>query len=163
MADELLLIARTALRRYAVRRDDLLDVKLVPGPDALAAGGLFDQPCLGVELGPLLDPSDRSTLARRRALIVPLRRRYVALLVDYVETFLERAACAPLPALLRDRLRQPWATGALAIEGDLIVQLDLRAVARSVLLQQAGKIPEDLAICGGDQGLGAGSAHSQTP
>jgi hypothetical protein len=139
MANNVLLIVRTALRRYAVRHEDLFDVKLVADPSDLHAGGLFERACVGIELGPLLDPSDQSRLFRRRALIVPLRRRYVALLVDYVDTFLERATSVPLPALLRERLGQPWAVGALALDDDLIVTLDLRAVARSAMLTYAGE------------------------
>jgi hypothetical protein len=139
MASDVLLVVRTAQCRYAVRYDDLFEVKLIADPADLRAGGLFNRPCIGVELGPLLDPLDQSTLTRRRALIVPLRRRYVALLVDYVETFLEHAANVPLPTLLRDRLQQPWAIGALAIDDDLIVKLDLRAVARSAMLGYAGE------------------------
>jgi len=136
MASDVLLVVRTALSRYAVRHDDLFEVKLIADLSELRAGGLFNRPCIGVELGSLLDPSDQSMLTRR-ALIVPLRRRYVALLVDYVDTFLERAASVPLPALLRERLRQPWAIGALALDDDLIVKLDLRAVARSAMLSYA--------------------------
>jgi chemotaxis signal transduction protein len=94
---------------------------------------------MGVELGQLLDPADRSAHVRRRALIVPLRRRYIALLVDYVDSFLERTASVPLPALLHGRLRQPWAVGALQYDDDLIVQIDLRAVARSALLTYSGE------------------------
>src|SRR3954453_7150625 len=139
MASDVLLVVRTALSRYAVRHDDLFEVKLIADPAELRAGGLFNRPCIGVELGPLLDPSDQSMLTRRRALIVPLRRRYVALLVDYVDTFLERAASVPLPALLRERLRQPWAIGALVVDDDLIVKLDLRAVARSAMLNYTGE------------------------
>jgi hypothetical protein len=139
MANNVLLIVRTALRRYAVSRDDLFDVKLVADPSDLQAGGLFERACIGVELGPLLDPSDQSEQSRRRALIVPLRRRYIALLVDYVDTFLERSASVPLPELLRARLGQPWAVGALALDDDLVVLLDLRAVARSAMLNQVGE------------------------
>src|SRR5919199_1720785 len=139
MANDVLLIVRTALRRYAIRRDDLYDVKLIAGPADLQAGGIFERACIGVELGPLLDPSDMSAQARRRALIVPLRRRYIALLVDYVDSFLERTVSAPLPGLLRAQLRQPWAIGALAFDDELIVQLDLRAVARSALLNYSGE------------------------
>jgi hypothetical protein len=139
MPDDILLIVRTALRRYAVRRDDLFDIKLVGGPADLLAPGLFERACVGVELGPLLDPADQSTRSRHLALIVPLRRRYVALLVDDVDTFVERAASAPLPALLRARLGQPWAVGALAVDDDLILQIDLRAVARSAMLNYAGE------------------------
>jgi hypothetical protein len=139
MAKDVLLIVRTAQCRYAVHHDDLYEVKLIADPAELRAGGIYNRPCLGVELGPLLDPSDQSKLIRRRALIVPLRRRYVALLVDYVDTFLERAASVPLPMLLRERLQQPWAIGALALDDDLIVKLDLRAVARSAMLNYTGE------------------------
>jgi hypothetical protein len=139
MASDVLLIVRTALYRYAVHRDDLFEIKLIADPGELRAGELYNRPCLGVELGTLLDPSDQTQLIRRRALIVPLRRRYVALLVDYVDTFLERAASVPLPALLRDRLQQSWAIGALALDDDLIVKIDLRAVARSAMLRYAGE------------------------
>src|SRR4249919_49985 len=101
MASDVLLVVRTALSRYAVRHDDLFEVKLIADPAELRAGGLFNRPCIGVELGPLL--------------------------VDYVDSFLERAPNVPLPALLRERLQQPWAIGALALDDDLIVTLDLRA------------------------------------
>lgn len=136
MTEDLLLIVKTALHRYAVRRADLLDVRMIADP-AMIERGMFDRPCLGVELGTLLDPADQPSLARRHALIVPLRRKYIALLVDYVDTFLERIQCAPLPALLQQRLRQPWAIGALALGDDVIVELDLRAVARSALLSRS--------------------------
>lgn len=125
MTINLLMIVKTAQRRYAVRRDELIDVRMAQPGDILHESGF--------ELGPLLDPADRSTLQRHRALIVPLRRRSVALLVDQIETFLEHADSQPLPALLHTRLRQPWAVGALALDDGLVVQLDLRAVARSAL------------------------------
>jgi hypothetical protein len=136
MANTMLLIVKTALRRYAVRHDDLLDIKMVASAEQLS-GDMFDRPVLGAELGALCDPADQSALVRRHALIVPLRRKYIALLVDSVETFLERAQSAPLPAILRERLSQPWAVGALSYEDELVVQLDIRAIARSVLLDRS--------------------------
>jgi hypothetical protein len=139
MAPAMLLIVRTPLRRYVVRRDDVFDIKLIPGPEALADNMLFDRPVVGVELGMLLDPADRGGLTRRRALLVPLLRRYVALLVDNVDAFLEQVQCVPLPPLLSARLGQPWAVGALALEDELLVQLDLRAIARSVLAGRSGE------------------------
>ena len=51
----------------------------------------------------------------------------------------ESSASVPLPALLRERLQQPWAIGALELDDDLIVKLDLRAVARSAMLGYAGE------------------------
>jgi hypothetical protein len=138
MANNTTVIVRTALRRYAIQRDDVTEIRLIAGPVDLEAGYL-GRPCQGVELGPLLDPADHSALRRRRALLVPMRRRYIALLVDYIDTFLDRTVCAPLPALLRERLREPWAVGALIIEDDVVVQLDLRAVARSVLSHKSAE------------------------
>jgi hypothetical protein len=82
-----------------------------------------------------------SSLARCLTRMTRLRRRYIALLVDYVEDFFEQARSVPLPALMRAQLREPWATGALMLDDDLIVQLDLRAVARSALLNHAGERP----------------------
>jgi len=134
MSTNVLIIVKTALRRYAVRRDDLIDVKMARAGDMFHIEGSADRSYIGFDLGPLLDPADCSSLKRRRALIVPLRRRYVALMVDYVETFLEQANSIPLPALLRERLHEPWAVGALILEDGLVVQLDLRAVARTALL-----------------------------
>ena len=139
MATGVLMIVKTARRRYAVRRDDLLDVRMAQAGDMFQINGSADRQYLGFELGPLLDPADHSTVKRRRALIIPLRRRYIALMVDYIETFLEQADSSPLPALLRQRLTEPWAIGALILEDDLIIQLDLRAVARSALLSYSGR------------------------
>ena len=139
MNNNTLLIVKTAQHRYAVLRDDLLEIKLVANASDLHASGQADRQCMSFELGPLLDPADHSTLLRRRALIVPMRRRYVALLVDYIETFLEHAKSTPLPALLRERLRQPWVLGALVYEDDVVVQIDIRAVARSALVSRSSE------------------------
>ena len=136
MLSDMTLIVRTARHRYAVRRGDVSEIKLVADASAMAndEGG---RPYLGIELGPLLDPEDRSSLARRRALIIPLRRRLVALLADRVESFQENAQVVMLPELIGARLREPWAIGALVLDNEVIVQLDLRAVARSALAQRS--------------------------
>ncbi len=136
MLSDMTLIVRTARHRYAVRRDDVSEIKLVADASAMAndEGG---RPYLGIELGPLLDPEDRSSLARRRALVIPLRRRLVALLADRVESFQENAQVVMLPELIGARLREPWVIGALVLDNEVIVQLDLRAVARSALAQRS--------------------------
>jgi hypothetical protein len=135
MLSEMTLIVQTARHRYAVRRDDVSEIKLVADASAMAndEGG----PYLGIELGPLLDPEDRSSLARRRALVIPLRRRLVALLADRVESFQQNAQVVMLPELIGTRLREPWAIGALVLDNEVIVQLDIRAVARSALAQRS--------------------------
>jgi hypothetical protein len=136
MPTDLMLIVRTARRRYAVRREDVTEIKLVPDASIMP----YDErgrPYIGAELGPLIDPDDRSEQARRRALVVPMRRRKVALLADLVESFQEHAPTVALPELLGARLSLPWAIGALLLDGEAIVQLDLRAVARSVLARHS--------------------------
>jgi len=136
MVGHLTLIVQTARHRYAVRRDDVLDIKLVTSAADLQTDDAQGRPYVGIELGPLLDPSDQSSLTRRRALVVPLHRQLVALLADKVESFHEHARIEALPALLAAQLRQPWAIGAFVLDSDLIIQLDLRAVAQTVLAAQ---------------------------
>ena len=140
MPTDLLLIVRTARHRYAVRRDDLTEIKLVADASTLLRGDGRGHACIGVELGPLLDPADRTNLARRRALVVPLRRRKVALLADRIDSFHEQARAVMLPELIRARLAQPWAIGALLLDDEVIVQIDLRAVARSALARNGGAL-----------------------
>jgi hypothetical protein len=70
-------------------------------------------------------------------LVVPLRRRKVALLADRIDSFQERAQVLALPKLLGARLSQPWAVGALILDDEVIVQIDVWAVARSALAQRS--------------------------
>jgi chemotaxis protein histidine kinase CheA len=136
MPTDLMLIVRTARRRYAISRDDVMEIKLVTDASVMPTDER-GRPYIGIELGPLLDPEDRSDLARRRAVVVPLRRRKVALLADRVESFQERAQVVALPELLRARLTQPWVIGALLLDDEVVVQIDPRAVARSALAQSS--------------------------
>ncbi|GIW03130.1 chemotaxis protein CheW [Roseiflexus sp.] len=132
----MLLIVRTTRHRYIVPREDVATLRAVnrrPGNDHET---YENQSSITVELGALLDPEDVSTMQRRHALIIPLRRRTIALLVDAVDNLVDHAAVQPLPPLLRERLREPWATGALIVDEHPIVQLDVRAIARSVLLRR---------------------------
>ena len=134
MASSTVLLAQTARQRYAIKRDDVLSIELIgeegPSQHFDARGNAY----IGVELGALIDPADRSTQRRQRALLVALRRRIVALLVDHVE-LVEADQVVALPALLAERLQHPWAIAALTIEDNLVVQLDIRALARSALSQ----------------------------
>jgi hypothetical protein len=127
-----IILARTASRRYAIRHADTIEIRLMAGPhDQTDATG---RPFVVRELGPLLDAADCGVLHRPRALVVPLRRRSVALLVARIEEFLEEPVVRALPTVLRDQLRQPWSTGAILIDDEAVVLLDLRAVARTVLM-----------------------------
>ena len=136
MPTDLMLIVRTARRRYAVRRDDVMEIKLVADATAMPRDER-GQPYIGIELGMLLDPADRSELRRRRALVVSLRRRKIALLADEVDSFQEHTHTIALPELLGARLSQPWAIGALVLDDEVIVQIDLLAVARSALARSS--------------------------
>lgn len=128
------LLAQTARQRYAIKRDDVLSIELIgeegPGQHFDARGNAY----IGVELGALINPADRSMQKRQRALLVTLRRRVIALLVDHVE-LVEVDKVVALPALIAERLQQPWSVAALMIEDTLVIQLDIRALARSALLQ----------------------------
>lgn len=135
-----IILIRTVRRRYAVRHADTAEIRLVDGPLDLAAGPA-DQPYVAVELGPLLDRDDVGPLKRPRALVVPLRRRRVALLVDRIEEFVEQPQALPLPALIAGHLRQPWSAGAVLVGGEAVVLLDLRAVARTALAELAAARP----------------------
>ncbi len=90
-----------------------------------------------VDLGAFIDPSDHSELPPRHGLFVPLRRKQIVLLVSKVDMLEQTLSPRLLPPLMREHLKQPWAVGVHGLEHDLVVQLDLRAVARSVLLTSA--------------------------
>ncbi|MGQ9547662.1 MAG: chemotaxis protein CheW [Roseiflexus sp.] len=130
----MLLIIQTAQHRYIVRREDVATLRAITrGSNSQEEA---DPSLIAVELGSLIDPTDVSTLQRRHALIIPLRRRNIALLVDAVDTIVEHVDVQPLPTLLRECLREPWATGVLLIDGEPVVELDVRAIARSILLRR---------------------------
>ncbi|MCS6841230.1 MAG: chemotaxis protein CheW [Roseiflexus sp.] len=133
----MLLIVRTARHRYIVRREDVAALRAFTRIASYHQPGDEGRTSIIVELGPLLDPADISVMQRRHALIIPLRRRTIALLVDAVDNLVDHAVVQPLPPLLRERLREPWATGVLMVDEQPVVQLDVRAIARSILLRRA--------------------------
>lgn len=132
----MLLIVRTTRHRYIVRREDVATLRAFNRRAGNDQEEDADLSSIAVELGALLDPEDVSEMQRRHALIVPLRRRTIALLVDAVDNLVDHAVVQPLPPLLRERLREPWATGVLMLDEHPVVQLDVRAIARSVLLRR---------------------------
>ncbi len=132
----MLLIVRTTRHRYIVPREDVATLRAVSRRTGTDQEADRDPSAIAVELGAFLDPEDVSEMQRRHALIVPLRRRTIALLVDAVDNLIDHAVVRPLPPLLRERLREPWATGVLMIDEHPVVQIDVRAIARSVLLKR---------------------------
>lgn len=125
---ELLLLVRTARRRYAILRDDVFGIHALPSDAA------SDPALLLIDLGALFDPLDRSEQTRQHGLFVPLRRKQVVFLVEQIDLVEQPPHLMPLPPLLHARLSQPWALGAMMFDDEPVIQLDLRAVARSMLL-----------------------------
>ncbi len=127
----LFLLVRPTTRRYLVRREDLTDMRRIAGPGDLDALGTPARPAVPVELSALL--GEGAPERANQALIVSLRRRPVVFLVQQVEMLIEHARVEPLPALLRTALGDAWSVGAVLIDDEPTIVLDLRAVARSVL------------------------------
>ena len=128
MANTMLLMVQTARRRYLVRQGDVHGIRATTS-DMLTNSDTY----VGVDLGALFDPADTSERSRHHGLFVPLRRKQVVFLVDHVDEVEVPQAPVELPSLLRSQLVQPWALGTLALHDELVVVIDLRAVARSVL------------------------------
>jgi hypothetical protein len=130
-----LLLIRPSAQRYAVRRDDVAEIRRIASAHEIARLGTPERPAVPVPLGALLGESEDRPA--NQALIVMLRRRPVVFLIHQIETFIERAAIEPLPDLIRRSLSQPWSIGVLPTEDGPAVVLDLRAIARSVLAAKA--------------------------
>jgi hypothetical protein len=132
----LLIVVYTAIRSYAVKREDVTQMRALSTPEDLASLGTAERPPIPIDLGTLLDPNDRSTALRRHGLVVPLRRRPIVFYVDRIDTAIEQAVIQPLPPMLAGHLRDSWSAGVLDHAGKLMIVIDLRAVARSVLAQR---------------------------
>lgn len=127
MADETLLLVHTPRQRFLASNADIYTIRagLVeqePAPNVVQIG-----------LGAFFDPADVSMLKRQHGMVVPLRRKEITFLVDRIDLLEIRPQRYELPPLLVSRLRAPWALGAFAIDDQLVVHLDMRALARSVL------------------------------
>jgi hypothetical protein len=132
----MLIIVQTALRRYAVPRGDVASMLPIYSQEQIVALGSAQHPALPVELGAWFDPADQLQVARRHALVVPLRRRPIVFQVERIEQTIEYPVIQPVPALITGAMRDIWALGVVTYEEQLAVLIDLRAVARSVMLQQ---------------------------
>ncbi|MBC8162630.1 MAG: hypothetical protein H7Z42_15570 [Roseiflexaceae bacterium] len=124
---ELLLIAHTTLRRYAIRHDDVLSIQAVHG----SAGA--DPALLLRNLGTLFDPLDSGPSQPHHGLFVPIRRKQVVFLIEQVELLERPPSVQALPLFLQAHLRQPWSLGVMVLDDEPVILLDLRAVARAVM------------------------------
>ncbi|EFO79743.1 hypothetical protein OSCT_2428 [Oscillochloris trichoides DG-6] len=88
------------------------------------------------ELGPMLGTPPQPLPTRRHALIVALRRRSVALLIDRIDSlYLEnQPEIQMLAPLLAQRLARPWFLGAVIYQDAPLLLLDLRRIATDVMI-----------------------------
>ena len=121
MVEQQLFLLDTHLYRYLVPKSDIAALQTVDGWSPY----IFD-------LGALLDPCDQMTRRRGAGLVTPLRRKQLVFVVERIDLLEHAPPQSPLPGLLAPQLTQPWASGAREIAGQLVIQLDLRAVARTV-------------------------------
>jgi chemotaxis signal transduction protein len=138
----LLLTVHTPLHRYIVRRDQLRELRVIASPADIEQPDDRGKPMLCCELGALLDPRDQHQNARRHALIVPARRRSVALLVDRIADLRQETPgmVQPLGPLLAPRLARPWFLGAVLHDDQPVLVLDLRQIVQDVLLGQHQRV-----------------------
>lgn len=133
----LLLEVSTAARRYLVPRAHLDHLAQV-APGAQPGPHDATRPQIARELGPLLDRIDVGAPGRRHALIVRLRRRSVALLVERAEALGAPGFVQPLDPLLARRLARPWVLGAIVLDQAPVLVLDLRRIAADLALGVVG-------------------------
>lgn len=137
---DMLLTIRSSTQRYVVRRDHVRELRLILSDDDLEQPDERGKALICCELDDLLSGHQSYSVSRRHALIVHLRRRSVALLIDRIEdarpTGELEADIRPLPALLARRLERPWFLGVLIRDETPLLVLDLRQIAQDVLLQQ---------------------------
>jgi len=140
---DMLLTIRSSTQRYVVRRDHVRELRLILNDDDLEQPDERGKALICCELDNLLSGHQVYSVSRRHALIVHLRRRSVALLIDRIEdarpTGELEADIRPLPALLARRLARPWFLGVLVRDETPLLVLDLRQIAQDVLLQQQQK------------------------
>jgi chemotaxis signal transduction protein len=128
----LLLTVQTVLHRYVVYRDQILELRIVDNIAELEQIDSRGRPMINRALGGLLDPRDTLNAKRCHALIVQLRRRSVALLVERVadlHTIEMPNLIQPLAPLIVQRLDHPWFLGAMVHNEEPLLVLDLRQIA----------------------------------
>jgi hypothetical protein len=139
MTADLFITISTARAQYVLRRDQVSELRRITGPADLERPDLRGKPMSSQELGPLLDPADIASRPGCHAVIVPTRRRGLALLVERVDTLHQddESRIYPLPALLARHLSRPWYLGVMLRGATPLLLLDLRQIAQYVLLRDA--------------------------
>lgn len=142
--DGLLISVLTTKHRYIVRRDQILETRLVLNQSDLERPDERGKAIISQELGTLLDPEDVRSNPRRHALIIPTRRRGIALLVERIENVHMEHDCQihKLPKIFARQLERPWFLGILVENDSPFLILDLRQIAQDVLFMQKKPAPE---------------------
>lgn len=140
----LLLTVITSRHRYIVRRDQFIELRLVTSSADLERPDERGKSIISGELAPLLDPLDVSQTSHRHAMVVPTRRRGIALLVDRIEDIHTATVddVQRLPSLFARRLERPWFLGVVVEDQEPRLVLDLRQIAQDVLFMQKRSEPE---------------------
>lgn len=140
---DLILTVHTARHSYIVRRDDISELRMVRSRADRERPDERGRPVVHVDLGQFLDPEDLCASRRHHAMLVHLRRQSVALLVKRIEDLAtdtqQSRAIQLLPPLLAQRLTPVWVSGVLVYDDRPILVLNLRQIARDVVLQQREK------------------------
>lgn len=138
---DLLVMIQTAGQRYLVRRDQFIELRLISWAGDLERPDPRGKALLACDLANLFNLAETNEYARRHALIVPTRRRGLALLVDRADDLTDSRIMTilPLPKLLARRLARPWFLG-VALEGETpLLLLDLRQIAQDAMLTTAAE------------------------
>lgn len=138
MYTDLLLMIRTTLHRYIVRRDEVYALRTVESDLALEQTDERGRPLLVCELATLLDSEDLRGHDRCHALMIRLRRWSVALLVHRIEdAYLDSEMVdqmQAMPPLLAQQMAHPWFHGALLREDEPVLVLDVHRIAQDAVL-----------------------------
>ncbi len=139
MTADLFITINTTRAQYVLRRDQISELRRITSSADLDRPDLRGKPIQSEELGPLLDPTDVASQPCQHAVIVPTRRRGLALLVERIDSLHHDvdSAVYPLPALLARHLLRPWYLGVMLRDATPLLLLDLRQIAQYVLLRDA--------------------------
>jgi chemotaxis signal transduction protein len=134
--DGLLLFVSTATHRYVVTRSQILEMRIITRQADIERPDERGKPITAHSLGPLLDPADKDVPRRHHALIIPTRRRGIALLVDRVQDVYQTTEddVQKLPPLFLRNIERPWFLGIFLYEEEPFLVLDLRQIAQNILL-----------------------------
>ncbi len=130
------LLVHTTGQSYTVYYQDLSMIRSCTSQDEVASWGTAERPGLAVDLGEFLEATPPVWPQRATALVVVMRRRPIAFLVKHIEQMLEQPDIQPLPEIMHSSMRQQWATGVFNNAGFLSIVLDLRELARTILVSQ---------------------------